>query len=386
MRARVALVAGALLALALAAAVASVGWVFSDRVLKPQPYGLQPEFEIVDAGEGTVTLPAPPEDPPQFARTEVEGVYGLRYRGGAGRLGEVRSGAREPPEGAVVRDFELEEGRAPRPGDPARIDVTVYRNDPEADHGLAFEAVTVDAPVGPVPAWWLDAGGETAVLMLHGRRRADRTETLRSLPSYREAGASVLVASYRNHDAAPPSPDGLYHYGRGEAEDARAALAFLAERGVRRVVLVGFSMGATVAVELLRDWPADAPEPLALVMEAPLVDVRSVVRHAARREDLPLAERLADLALWVGRLRTGVAWDRLDLRRAAPALDLPVLLITGTDDGTVPVALVDELAARLPRLRRYLRLDGVEHMEAWNDDPARYRAAVTGFLEQVVRR
>lgn len=371
-----------ILALLLAVAAAAVGWLFSNRILVPRPYGLQPEFEIRAVGEGTVTLPAPPEDPPQFARTEARGVYGLRYEGGAGRLGPPQSspGAGED---VVVRGFQLEEGRPPRAGDAARLDVTVFRSDP-SDRGLSFEEVALDGAPGPLPAWWLNAGAESAALMLHGRRRADRTEALRSLPIYREAGLSVLVASYRNHDASPPSPDGLYHYGLSEAEDALVAARFLADQGVSRVVLVGLSMGAAVALEALERWPEDAPAPAALVLEAPLVDVRGVIRHGARSEGFPVPDRLADLALAVASLRTGVAWEELDQRRMAPEIDLPVLLIAGTGDDTVPVELVDAFADRLPREPRYLRLDGVEHMEAWNAAPGRYREAVREFLADQV--
>lgn len=366
-----------LLLVVLLLALLVVGWTFSDRILVPQPYGLQPEFRILAVAEATVTLP-PPEEGVQFARTDARGEYGLRYEGGVGRLGPILE--RRSDDGAVVRRFRHQAGERPRAGDAARLDVTVFRGDPGRAHGFAFQDVTVEAPVGPVPAWWLDAGGPRAVLMLHGRRRARRTEALRSLPLYREAGWSVLVGSYRNHDDAPASPDGLYTYGYGEARDALAALRFLAQRGVREVVLVGFSMGASVALEAWERRPDEAPEVVGMVLEAPLVDPRPVVREAARNAGLPLPVPLAELALGVGRLRTGVPWHWLDQRELAPRLSPPVLVIAGTADETVPIGTIDEFVARLPGPERYARLEGVDHMEAWNEDPARYARIVRGFL------
>jgi pimeloyl-ACP methyl ester carboxylesterase len=369
--------------LALFAAFAgAVGWMFSDTILVPAPYGLMPEFELIDVRAGEdgayrVTLPLPGEAPPQMARTDVRGRYGLLWEGGAGRLGDVL----ERGDGRVVRAVVPTRGAPPEPGDPARVDVTLFGPDPAA-RGLAFEEVAIPGPVGDLPGWWLAGGGDgrDAVLVLHGRRRADRTEALRILPTLVETGASVLVASYRNHDASPPSPDGFYHYGASEADDAVAAARWLARRGVRRVALVGFSMGGSVAIGALDRWPDDAPRPVALVLDSPLIDPLPAFTVGARDMGLPAPGLLAGWATRVAGWRSGVDFAGLDRRGQAPALDLPVLLVAGVDDGTVPIAVVDAFAAALPRPPTYLRLDGVEHVEGWNADPDRYEAAVRTFL------
>lgn len=328
-----------LVALLLAGTLFALGWIFSSRFLVPAPYGLLPEFEVLGFDGERVTLPAPPERARQFARTDAEGAYGLVYEGGHGRLGAVL----EHRDGRVVRPFELVSGEPPRAGAPARLDVTLFRRDPQRDHGLPFEEVRLEGRAGTLAAWWLPGDPERAVLMLHGRRRADRTEALRALPTVAGTGASVLVLAYRNHDASDPSRDGLFHYGLGEHEDALAALGFLRERGAERAALMGYSMGGAVALEALERWPETGPEAAGLVLDSPLLDTRTVIRHGAR--GLPLAGPLADLALWVGRLRTGTSWRELDQRRTAGDLEVPVLLFAGTADSTVPIALADEFAA-----------------------------------------
>jgi pimeloyl-ACP methyl ester carboxylesterase len=374
-------------ALLIVAALAGVGWVFSSRVLVPAPYQLFPEFELIAVearpdGGYDVTLPLPPQDDlvPQAARTDVQGRYGLLWEGGAGALGEVV--ARD--DATIRRRVVPTRGTPPTAGAPARVDVTLFA-DP-ADRDVDAEEVRVPGPLGDLPGWWIPGREEDAVLVLHGRRRADRTEALRALPTLVAEGASVLVVSYRNHDASPPSPDGFFHYGASEVEDALAALAWLEERGVRRVVLMGYSMGGSISVGTLTRWADGDLEPLGLILDSPLIDPEPVFALGARREGLPLPGLLAAVTTRVAGWRAGVDFAELDRRRVAPGLALPTLIYAGVADTTVPIDQIDDFAAALPALFAYVRLDGVEHVEPWNADPEGYEATLAEFLRVVFVR
>ena len=389
---------GPLLALlALLALGAAAAYRVADRVarslLVPEPYGLQPEFAVRavapdpdDPSHVRVVLPLPVgRHVPQFARVDAEGRYGLLWDD-AGAIGHgVLGPVLERDAQHVTRSLAPITGAPPRAGAPARLDATVFRRDPLRDHGLRFDEVRIDGPVGTVAAWWLERPGDAAVVMVHGRRRGERNEALRALPVVAASGASVLVSSYRNHDRSDPSPDGLFHYGDGETDDLLAALTWLRARGVARVVLVTYSMGGALALLARGRWPADAPTLLAITLDAPLVDPREVLRQGVRRSGLPPV--VADLGLWLAGRRSGVDFAALDLRRLAPTLDVPLLLHTTALDGTIPVALVDDLAARVPRsMLTYRRLERGEHVEAWNVDPAGYEAALGVFLAGVLAR
>src|SRR5690606_35689398 len=256
---RAVLVAAALL-LVLAAAVLALGWVLSSRVVVPAPYSLMPEFEVVASDPGppvTVTLPRM-DSGRQHADVDANGTYALVWDGGYGLLGEAVADAG----GAVTRRLDVVEGELPAAGAPARIDNFVYRRDPLRDHGLAFEDLTLRGPVGNVRAWYVPPAPErsrsrSGALVLHGRRRGELIETLRFVPLLHDLGLHVLAQSYRNHDASDPSPDGLYHYGASEWEDALAGARELRRRGVDRVVLFGISMGGAIALEALERWGGD---------------------------------------------------------------------------------------------------------------------------------
>jgi hypothetical protein len=111
-------------ALALVGLVA-IGWIFSNSILRVEPYSLQSEFEILGATLITVTLPEPPNDN-QFADTRRKGTYNLRWGNvniatpkvdgpsstalNYGRLGKIISDS----DGKIVRELSITAGEAPK--------------------------------------------------------------------------------------------------------------------------------------------------------------------------------------------------------------------------------------------------------------------------------
>lgn len=390
---------GLVVLLLLVGALFAAGWVLSSRVLVPAPYGLMPEFDVIglkdtpgaapwppaklpaglvaataELPSQTVVLPAPASDL-QFADTLSEGVYGLMWEGGNGVLGEVlnRTG------GQVERELRVLAGSPPAPGAPARMDNFIYRTDPSA-LGLAFEELTLAGPVGALRSWFVPADGGTAVLMLHGRRRGELSELLRPISAFNQLGLPALALAYRNHDLSDPSPDGLFHYGASEWEDALVGARELRRRGYERVILYGVSMGGAVALEALERWPADAPAVLGIVLDSPLVDPYAVVELGAVKAGMPLPGLLTRLGLIVGGVRAGIDFGSLRQHLGGPNLHVPVLLIAGDADTTVPIEAVDRFAQSVGSPLSYMRLPGAEHVEAWNLDPARYTEWLRLFL------
>ncbi len=379
------------LVIVVVAAVLAVGWVLSSRVIVPAPYGLMPEFEILaveplSSGEPealAVTLPVF-DDPSQHADTRVQGTYGLLWEGGHGLLGAVLDAAASGTEPSVSRALTVVEGTAPAAGQSARIDNFVYRRNPQADFGIAYEELELAGEQGSLRAWYVPGQGRTGVLLLHGRRRGELIETLRMIKPLHEQGLTVLALAYRNHDRSAASDDGLYHYGASEWQDAIVGARLLAERGADRVILYGLSMGGAVALEALERWGGEAagtlPEPVGVILDSPLVDPFAVVELGAVKAGLPLPGPLTRLALTVAGWRTGT--DFADLRQADDAGDVPVpvMVIAGVEDSTVPIAAVDEFTAALRTPLTYHRLPGVEHVEAWNHDPEAYAEWLRAFV------
>jgi uncharacterized protein len=125
-------------------------------------------------------------------------------------------------------------------------------------------------------------------------------------------GFGALFLEYRGYGGNPgtPTQDGLF-------ADARAALDFLANQGIRaeRTVLYGESLGSGVAVQMASERPVAA-----VVLEAPYDSVAAVARrHYAF---VPVNVLLK---------------DRFDSIARINAVQAPILLMHGERDAIVPV-------------------------------------------------
>ena len=232
-----------------------------------------------------------------------------------------------------------------------------------------------------------------AILLLHGWTGSVVPDLVALGPFLRRT-ASVLGLDFRGHGG---SDDGPTTFGYLEIEDVAGAIAWLGERGIRRVALVGSSMGgitALGAVAVLGDGRLAAadkdPDAPAAEVEAPRPRIVAVVGDSvtpelsipvARRLRVPLARAMAERAF--ERLARRVGGDPRDtqpIRAVTLIEDVPLLLIHGDADGTVPIRDGRRLAEAAPPGTRHIVIDGADHGQGHAIDPARWEAEVAAHL------
>ena len=148
------------------------------------------------------------------------------------------------------------------------------------------------------------------------------------------AGATVMRFNFRGTGRS----EGAYDGGRGEADDARAALASVRDlRPDARMVLAGYSFGAMVAAQVAQDDGDLA----GLVLVSPPVGMI----------DLP-----------------------------APPASLPALLITGDADHIAPPQALQKYANDAPRV---VAVAGADH--GWWPGLDRLAEEVAAFVARVTR-
>lgn len=256
--------------------------------------------------------------------------------------------------------------------------------------GLTYRDVTVDGPLGGLPAWYVPASGgprTTWAVLVHGRG-ASRSEPLRALITAHRSGMPALVVTYRNDEGAPASPDGSYTFGTTEWEDLQASVQYALDRGATDVVLFGFSMGGAIVASFMERSPL-ADDVTAMVLDAPMLDIRRTIAFGASQRDLPVVGlpvpgSLTWTAEQLARLRYGSQWYDARYLDDTSWVRVPTLVIHGAADTTVPLATSQQLAAEVPDQVRLEVVPGAEHVESWNLGPDAYAAWVTSFLEDRV--
>jgi uncharacterized protein len=380
------LLRGAVVAVLVLALVffAGGGWYYAGEIragaLDSRPPG-QPALhsEVLAVGDGSITLRRDPASPPELT---IPDTWGLRWAGGYGRLGAIRSLGPD----RVERAFSRLQGTAPRPGERAGVDGYAWPADPALAAGRPAREVTYPSPLGPAPAWLVDGRRDTWVILVHGYNAA-RTETLRTLATVARQGFPALAVGYRNDPGAPRTADGLRRWGATEWRDLEAATRYALDRGAAGVVLAGFSMGGAVVTSFLLSSPL-AGRVRGVVLDSPGLDLGEVIDHGAADRVLPVLgspvpPALTVVAKGIAGLRYDLDWGRLDYLDRAGGLATPMLVFHQGGDQTVPVAISQALAAARPDLVSFERFDGDGHVQSWNVDPARYERAVRAFLDRV---
>jgi alpha-beta hydrolase superfamily lysophospholipase len=368
---RLAVLFGGILLTLAGSAVLAVGTVARRVVTPARTRFRESDVLAIDRENATITLRANPD-------TVLPGRYGLffgepeRYL----RLGGVLISN----DGTVTRSLETAAEGLP-PSGPATFSGWYYSRPEEL--GLPFRNVDVGTPAGNAPAWLFPAERNTDrwVVIVHGRGTT-RSECLRAVPVWREAGYSALLVSYRNDGEAPPSADGLYGLGDTEWHDVESALDVAIAHGATAVVLMGWSMGGTIAVQTaLRSRHADLIRGVAL--ESPVLDWARVLEFQADSGRIPVPLRLAAISAisspW-GRVLTGldsaVDFSGLDVLSRADELTVPILVMHSDDDGFVPSSGSHELAAARPDIVTFSPFTGARHTKLWNYDEDRWTSTI----------
>jgi pimeloyl-ACP methyl ester carboxylesterase len=373
---------GAGVLVAAAGAASALAAVFARRVVSPGTAERPDDVHVLGVGAGTVTLRATEE-------TVAPGRYGLWLNAGGGhaRLGEVIDHD-EQARTVTRRLLGVDSGRLLEGG--ARWNQYFYAGTPSSALGLPFHAVEVDAEIGQLPAWFVP-GAEGVpprdfwAVLVHGRG-ATREECLRALPVLHRLGIPALVVSYRNDPDSVASPRRRYHLGESEWPDVEAAVVHALTHGAREVVLVGWSMGGAIALQMMdRSWTAGRVR--ALVLDAPVIDWRDVFDHHARLNRIPtFVGRMSQRVLEHGHgrrlasLEVPLALDRMDWVSRAAELKVPMLVLHSDDDEYVPSGPSRRLAAARPDLVTLVSSRGARHTREWNVDPDAWDTAVARFL------
>ncbi len=314
-------------------------------------------------------------------QTTGNGIYNLWIeRGGWAQLSrEVTDRGR----GRIARTVTgTSPGLRLRVGDRASWSGIYYAT--PAGAGLNARDITITSPAGPCPAWRIDGDSSTWAIHIHGLG-STRAGTLRGVQVATDLGYTSLVVTYRNTTEGPHLGTGRSTLGYTETADVDETIGYAVRRGAQRIVLFGWSMGAAIALQLAAR-PRHDGLITALVLDSPVLDWTETIKANCARSGLPTtAGHLAVPWLTIGPfarllgLPEPIPLRRFDWIARAALFATPALVLHGTRDSSAPIRLSQELRDMRPDLVTLETFDA-DHTLAWNSNPERWRAVVSGWL------
>jgi alpha-beta hydrolase superfamily lysophospholipase len=245
-----------------------------------------------------------------------------------------------------------------------------FRVEPGTAHwytGLPRGLVESNLPVAAggqiqqIHTWWWPAHREDApaVLYLHGARW-NLTGHLVRIRQLRDFGFSVLAIDYRGFGKS----DGDYPTEQSVYEDARVAwdhLARLQPEADKRFIY-GHSLGGAVAVDLAAHLAQSSKEPAAggLIVESSFSSLSDIARTFTYPW-LPV------------QLLMSQKFDSVD---KIGRVEVPVLIVHGSEDRYVPAHLSEKLYAAAQGRKKLLVVAGATHNNSMRIGEDSYRSAL----------
>lgn len=255
-----------------------------------------------------------------------------------------------------------------RPSDPAP-----FRPD-EAIRAVAADGVALAGR-------WIPADRPTGrtVILVHGFIDGPGMMILDRAPAVLARGWNVAAIDLRGYGAS----EGMHStFGAREADDLRAwldVLAGLVPPGEPFApVAWGRSMGAAIA---LRAAVADR-RVRALVLEAPMVDLRSSVAKVMRNKRLPMAPTLSRLVVRRAGKIAGTSLAGPAMADLASRFDRPVVVVHGSDDDLIPTAFARALADAFPTPASFLEVPDAKHADVARVGGPALQGEVMEFIER----
>ncbi len=360
-----------------AAVLAFISVRMARRVVTPAARVADTRILGLDTDAQTITLSRTPD-------TELPGRYGLFTNGTTPyvKVGSVLS----EDETTVKRKLLTHIGPSARLAPDAAFSGWYYDRPEQLQ--LPFSPELIGSAVGPCPAWLFPAGeGDVWVIQVHGRGTT-RAECLRAVPVFHALGVTSLLVSYRNDGEAPRSRAGTYTLGATEWRDVDAAVGFARRHGAKRIVVMGWSMGGAIALQLSLN-SAHRDIIVGLILESPVIDWRLVLSYQARLMHLPspvtglaIEALKSDWAAPVTRAGASIPFDRLDVVARAAELRHPILILHSDDDGFVPSDASHDLVVARPDLVEMQVFEVARHTKLWNYDQERWSSSIRSWLER----
>jgi len=231
------------------------------------------------------------------------------------------------------------------------------------DVNLEYEDVRIQTSDGlALQGWFISGKAETGPnvtwLWFHGNGGNIGHRIGELALAHHRTEANIFIFDYRGYGESEGAPSE-----KGTYLDSRAVMEYLSSRSdvdSGRIVYLGHSLGAAVAVELALTQP-----PMAMVLVSPFASV-----HDMANLTLPFSP---------------IGWllrNHYDSISRIQQLDVPVLVLHGDQDETVPINQGRKLYRAANQPKRFQVLEGAAHNNTFEVAPVQYWGTIEAFLAE----
>jgi len=252
-------------------------------------------------------------------------------------------------------------------------------------HDIPYEEVTFPSRGDhtKIVGWWIPAkeGEKNArgtIVMCHGQSGSMDRDTRRMIPLHK-AGYNVLMFDFRAHGR---SAGNEVTFGMYEKEDLLGALDYVVDvRGIQKVGLYGFSMGAATALITA----ALSERVVCVVADSPFGRLTRSVAGWWRRKGvpIPLAREIARWILMMCTIRTAGRIDQTDpVRWTVHIGPRPIFYIFGARDPYISKREIRRMVSLTAGPTSVWTVERAGHRGAYGQNPDEYNRRVREWFDQ----
>ncbi|MFH7029326.1 MAG: alpha/beta hydrolase [Heteroscytonema crispum UTEX LB 1556] len=233
---------------------------------------------------------------------------------------------------------------------------------------LPYEEVWLPVSVGAnkverIHGWWISAKQPNAkvLLYLHGNG-VNIGANVGHASRFHKLGFSVLLIDYRGYGRSEGGfPNEMRVY-----QDAATAWNYLVQHQKilpKQIFIYGHSLGGAIAIDLA----AQHPNAGGLIVESTFTSIRELVAYRNMFWMFPV-----DLILT----------QRFESIKKLPLLKIPLLMIHGTADTTIPYFMSQKLYTVAPQPKKLILVPSAEHNDLAQVAGLQYSQWVLSFVQQ----
>lgn len=225
-----------------------------------------------------------------------------------------------------------------------------------------------------------DADGAT-ILFVHGHG-GSRLDYQNIAPLFLREGYGLLMFDLR---ASGESEGNVVSLGCHEVQDVEAAFEFLSDQPEvddSRIAIYGHSMGGATAILAM----AQLPQAKVLIASAAYTSVYTSIADGVKRLTPLPAFPIADLIVALASVQADCnLFNVRPIETIAESSPRPVLIIQGTDDGTIELHNAEEIYEAAGDPKEIYIVEGAGHADVYEVAPREYERRVLGFLDTYLR-